>query len=238
MKKIRDFHFKEFSVAHQQSIHKVGTDGVLLGAWAPVSGVRNVLDVGTGTGIIALMIAQRTSDDVSIDAIEMLEASAGEALENFERSPWKNKLHVYHTSFQNYRPEKKYELIVSNPPFFVNSFLPPDAKRSQVRHTGDLDFRELLEGVRQLLQPAGTLSVILPYTEGKNFRKAATGFGLFCVRECSFRSRPEKPVERLLMSFGPAPAPCSYDQLTLYDDSGQVTAAYSNLTNAFYLDRK
>jgi tRNA1Val (adenine37-N6)-methyltransferase len=138
------FQFKQFSVAHDRSTHKIGTDGVLLGAWADVSNVQYILDVGTGTGVIALMMAQRTAGSVLIDAVEIEKEDSEQALQNVLQSPWASRIGVHHTAIQNFSPSRQYDLVISNPPYFVNSWKPPEKKRSQARHTHELSFDELL----------------------------------------------------------------------------------------------
>src|SRR5687767_8887834 len=125
MKRREDFQFKQFSVAHDRSTHKIGTDGVLLGAWVDVRNAHSILDIGTGTGVIALMLAQRCAGDTCIDAVEMEKEDAAQAKENVARSPWPQKVNVVHAMIQAYTPKAEYDLIVSNPPYFINSFLSP-----------------------------------------------------------------------------------------------------------------
>ena len=176
MKSGSHFHFKKFSVAHDKSTHKVGTDGVLLGAWVSLEEVQRILDVGTGTGVISLMLAQRTPETVTIDAVEIEEDDALQAAENVRQSPWPEKIKVYHKTIQAFSPGKKYDLIISNPPFFVESWLPPEKKRSQARHTEQLSFEELLESATRLLSANGRLAVILPFQEGLQFIESARQF--------------------------------------------------------------
>jgi tRNA1Val (adenine37-N6)-methyltransferase len=129
------FHFKKFSVSHAQSTMKVGTDTVLLGAWTKVDHATNILEIGTGNGTIALMLAQRTSDNVCIDAVEIEPTDAAQAQENFLQSPWPAKIRTHPISIQQFENGIKYDIIVSNPPYFINSQRPPDEKRGQARHT-------------------------------------------------------------------------------------------------------
>src|SRR6187551_2766436 len=145
---------------------KVGTDAVLLGAWTNVNDVNRILDIGAGSGVIALMLAQRSGNLVHIDAVEIEKEDAMQARENIQRSPWPECISVHEIPIQKFSPEIKYDLIVSNPPYFNNSFQPPDKKRLHTRHTISLDFTELLSSVARLLQPGGRFNVILPFTEG------------------------------------------------------------------------
>jgi len=179
---------------------KVGTDAVLLGSWVNVEGAKRILDVGTGSGIIALMLAQRTDEDVKIDAIEIEKNDAAQASENILSSPWPDKISVRHTSVQEFHTDLRYDLIVSNPPYFINSLLPPSQERTTARHANDLSFDELISHSLRLLKPEGRLAVILPFAEGNIFKSLARQNQLHLIRETAFHSRKEKPQERWLLS--------------------------------------
>jgi tRNA1Val (adenine37-N6)-methyltransferase len=235
MKTRGDFHFKKFSMSHDRSTHKVGTDGVLLGAWANVSRAKNILDIGTGSGLIALMLAQRSQHDASIDAVELQESDAKQAQENFQRSPWPEKISAHHAAIQEFLSEKKYDLIVSNPPFFINSWLPPDEKRSKARHSNELTFRELLSAVVRLLSPTGRFAVVLPVTEGNQFIDLAQATKLNVIRKLLFRSRKDKPVERLFVEFSYETDGVTTEELVLYIQNENWTDEYRSLTRDFYL---
>jgi len=238
MKRIKNdhFQFKQFSVSHRRSSMKVGTDGVLLGAWVDVSDVDNVLDVGTGSGVIALMIAQRTLA-TRVDAVEINQEAVQDARENFEQAPWTRRLNLYHTPIQLYLTECKYDLIISNPPFFINSYKPVDEPRSTARHTESLSFQNLLKAADQLLNPHGRLAVILPPAEGLHFKTLAQAAGMTCIRHWTFRTRRNKPVERLLLEFSKIHKLPDQGEVLLYEyDSGEVwTKEYTALTREFYL---
>jgi tRNA1Val (adenine37-N6)-methyltransferase len=235
MKRREDFHFKQFSIAHDRSTHKIGTDGVLLGAWVGLENAMRILDIGTGTGVIALMIAQRTSEDVTIDAIEIDEEDAVQAMQNVKRSPWPEKVKVIHSSVQKFTPPNKYDLIVSNPPYFLNSWLPPDGKRSQARHTHELSFEELLHFASQWLTDDGTLAVILPYQEGLQFMALAQNYNLYPCKQLHFRSRQNKPVERLLTELKKHKQELIMEELVLHGEGEQWSDEYRKLTRDFYL---
>ena len=149
------FQFKQFTVWHDQCAMKVGTDGVLLGAWASVERARRILDIGTGTGLVALMLAQRSLLDAKIVALEIDEAAAGQARENVARSPWQERIEVVQADFKKYRSSDKFDVIVSNPPYFVDSLECPDRQRAAARHNDSLTYEELLEGVNRLLAADG-----------------------------------------------------------------------------------
>lgn len=229
------FHFKQFSVRHDRTTMKVGTDGVLLGAWADVANCRRILDIGTGSGVIALMLAQRSESDVTIDAVEVEKEDADQAKENVEQSPWANRITVFQSPIQKYQTEGSYDLIVSNPPYFNNSAKPPNEKRIQARHTTSLPYEVLLKHVTQLLSNDGRLAVILPYTEGIEFEALAKERGLFCIRKTAFRTRREKPIERWLMEFGAHEVEKSDDEILLYSDGLEWSDDYIRLTRDFYL---
>ena len=186
-------------------------------------------------GLIALMLAQRTAPLTHITAIEIEADAVQQTMKNVEASPWPDRINVCHTAFQKFFPEQTYDLIVSNPPYFMNSWLPPDEKRSQARHTGQLSFVELLENAVRLLDLAGRLAVILPYAEGLRFINLAIGFRLFPIRRTSFRSRAKKPAERLLLEFAREGDPARETELVMYSEEGVWSGAYRDLTTGFYL---
>jgi tRNA1Val (adenine37-N6)-methyltransferase len=235
MKSKGQFHFKQFSVSHEHSTHKVGTDGVLLGAWAQVADARHVLEVGTGTGVISLMLAQRTGPDARIDAVEIEKTDVDQAILNVKNSPWPEKIIVHHTPVQSFFPDQHYDLIVSNPPYFVNSYKPPEKKRTMARHTEELSFDELIGVGVRLLHPTGMLAVILPWQESQQFIALARQQGLHCKRQCLFRSRSHKTIERALMEFTFADIPTVNEELVLYAEGDNWSESYRELTRGFYL---
>ncbi len=230
------FQFRQFRVGHRLSGMKVGTDAVLLGAWVNLSGINTVLDIGTGTGIIALMLAQRTGGKAMIDAVEISDEAARDAQENFIRSPWSNSLRLIHQPLQQYTPAKPYDLLISNPPYFINSLKPPALSRQLARHTDDLSFDDLLQAAQRMVtRPAGRLAVILPEPESVIFQGKASRLALKLMRQCLFRTRAHKPVERVLMEFSFSDGHCLHEELCLYHDGNEWTPAYKALTRPFYL---
>jgi tRNA1Val (adenine37-N6)-methyltransferase len=231
------FYFKQFAVRHDRCTMKVGTDGVLLGAWAGVDGITRALDIGTGSGVIALMLAQRTSPSVVIDAVEIEKEDADQARENVLNSPWSGRVHVHHSAIQDFRPSSQYDLIITNPPYFSNSQEPPDKRRLQTRHTVTLSYTVLLQHVKKFLTPAGRFCLILPYTEGLQFIEVAKEYQLHCRRQWSFRTRPNKPVERWLMEFTDISGAIEKGAILLYgsDKDEEWSESYKQLTRAFYL---
>jgi len=232
---------------------KIGTDGVLLGAWVNISGTEHrILDVGTGTGVIALMVAQRTVVDTAIDAIDIDMPSITEASFNFEFSPWASRLSAHHTSLQEFIPAYKYDLIVSNPPFFINSLKAPDTRRSDARHTDSLSSGEIILASSRLLAPKGRLALVLPPEEANLLIEAATFHGFELLRLCIVRTKPGTSPKRYLMefvwtgSFGQSSYPNTHKQsvsghCTVIEEEltiqGQndFTSEYKTLTKDFYL---
>ena len=231
------FKFKLFTVCDDRATMKVGTDAVLLGAWVDISLTKNILDIGTGSGIIALMMGQRTGPDVKIDAVELLEQDAQQASENISKSPWPGKISVSRTSIQEFYPGRHYDRIICNPPYFSKSLLPPTVKRSKVRHDTTLTSDELLAAIDRLLSPAGKFCLILPVVESEVFMQKANSKNLFLHHVTKFFSRHGKAQERTLMEFGFTSAPLREDSLILYQSKNQWTTEYRKLTQDFYLDQ-
>ena len=232
----KHFHFKHFSLAHDRCSHKVGTDGVLLGSWVNIKQHdKFLLDIGTGCGLIALMLAQRSKEDVRIDAVEIEEKDAGQARENIASSPWVQKVTVINQSIESFSATRQYDLIVSNPPYFSNSLLPPEQHRTRARHTQSLTFENLLASAKRLLSPEGRFSVILPFVEGVRFTNVAAALQLFPVRRTTFQSRQQKPIERVLIEFSAENGCPEETSLILYGEDGNWTDEYIGLTKEFYL---
>lgn len=250
------FRFKKFSVEQEGAAHPVGTDAVLLGAWTDIQHTRRFLDIGTGTGVIALMLAQRlacsgdfsrsnagkASDNKFSDwegvAVEIHPPSAALARGNFAASPWAERLSIWDGPVQDFsQPKNSFDLIVSNPPFFSERTVSPNSDRSFGRHTASLSQEDLLESVSRLLTPAGRFCVILPEREGRLLCERAVPLGLYWTRITEVRSRPEKPVERLLLQFEKTPYAFQQDAISLYAaKSGDAySPEFQALTRDFYL---
>lgn len=231
------FYFKEFQVRQDACAMKVGTDGVLLGSWSSVQDVSRILDIGAGTGVVALMMAQRTVDAM-VDALEIELAAYRQCADNFLHSPWSGRLNVLHTSVQDFarQPCEGYDLIVTNPPFFTGGTFSENQTRNEVRHTVKLPHGDLLIAVQRLLKPTGRFCVVLPHLEGLRFKELASEYHLYCVRMTQVRSKPGKPIERLLMEFACNPADLRLDELTIQSEQpNQWTEGYTELTKPFYL---
>ncbi len=237
MKKLTPFKFKQFVVHHDRCSMKVGTDAVLLGSWVNVLGARHILEVGTGSGVISLILAQRTLPDAKLEAIEIEQEDAEQAKENIAQSPWPKKIKVHHQSLQTFTSNKTFDLVVSNPPFFINSQLPSSSKRSQARHTGSLSYSELIIGAGKLLNTSGRLAVVLPFEEGKQFQIVAKENNFHVVRQLAFFSRQGKPQERWLFEFAFIPKINSAETLILHETDEEWSEDYKKLTHEFYLKR-
>ncbi len=216
---------------------KIGTDGVLLGAWTSLqSQPDSILDIGTGTGIIALQLAQR-SDAETIDALEIDNNAFEQAVENFENSPWGDRLYCFHASLEEFTEEidDKYDLIVSNPPFYKNAFQSDDKARNTARFTDSLSFEELLKSVSKLLGENGIFSVIIPYREVENFINLAKKYKLLLCRICNVKGSPTSGIKRSLLEFSFTEIDVIIDELVIETARHQYTIAYKDLVKDFYL---
>lgn len=227
------FNFKQFKIIQSDEVHKVGTDGVLLGAWTSMSKENKILDVGTGTGLIALMASQRTG--AMVTALEPHLESFRLALNNVLNSPWSERIKVLETSIQDFSTSEQFDLIISNPPFFSNSLLPPTDARKIHRHTKSLTLKDLIDSAARLLQPHGKLSVVLPVLEAHQFLLLAEERKLFPTRITQVRSKKLKPVERLMMELGFEALSTKNDEVILLNEQGFKTEEYSRITQDFYL---
>jgi len=230
------FQFKKFSIAQDKCSMKVGTDGVLLGAWADISGASRILDIGAGTGLIAIMLAQRNANAV-VHAVEIDETACTQAVENMANSPFSDRLTSFPISIQDYSfKQEKYDLIVSNPPFFSGGTLSNNSDRDTVRHTVKLPHGALLLSVQRLLTEKGKFAVILPFIEGLRFEEMAATYNLYCTRKTEVKPKAEKPVERLLLEFEKVKKEPVIDQLVIQKEArNDWTDDYINLTGDFYL---
>jgi tRNA1Val (adenine37-N6)-methyltransferase len=232
------FDFKQFRINQEGSAMKVGTDGVLLGAWADISEANRILDIGTGTGLIAMMMAQRTDSTTKVDGVEIETSSYQQAVNNFAEGPWSSRLKGFHLSFQDFCQQKpqKYDAIVSNPPFFLNGLKASSASRTQARHADVLPFEELLTGAFNLLTEAGSLSLILPVDEGEYFVRLARLTGFWLKRKCAVLPNPGKPAKRFLLEFSLQQCEPEYSDLVVENGQRHVySPAYIELTKEFYL---
>jgi len=232
------FKFKQFTIRQSACSMKVGTDGVLLGAWVAVeAAARRILDVGTGTGLIALMLAQR-SPLAQVDAVEVDAAAASQARENAKSSPWAARLNIMHQDFNHFagRATSRYDLLVSNPPYFSRSLTSPDSRRTAARHTGLLLHEDLIGGSLQLLSERGKLAVVMPCAEGNIFVAQAEKAGLHCNRKLHVAAKKGRPAMRLLMELSRSSAALDEQHLCIEDSAlHSFTPEYQALTKEFYL---
>lgn len=227
------FRFKQFAVLNDRTAMKVGTDGVLLGAWCPVAGARHVLDVGTGCGVIALMIAQRNHEAV-ITGIDIDYNAVQEATLNFERSPWSDRLTAVEGNF-NDMSTSGFDVIVSNPPFFTNGVLPAGDARIAARHTQSLTYRQLIEGAARLLSSHGALALISPTDAEGEIIEAAT-FATLPVRQVTHVIPVDGALpKRTLWLLTPRDIAYHEDTVTIANRDGTFTQEYIELTGDFYL---
>lgn len=231
---MKPFNFKQFSIQQNNTAMKVGTDGVLLGAWTTVKN-GTILDIGTGTGLIAIMLAQR-SKTALIDAIEVEEDAHNQAKENISSCNWKNRISAHHLPIQNFKPTTQYDLIISNPPFFLASTKAPNEERNTARHTDSLSFDDLIASVIRLLNSEGIFSLILPINEAELFINIATTQHLFLNKKCVIKPNPTKPAKRVLMEFSFSKTDIVSEELTIETATRhQYTKEYISLTQDFYL---
>jgi tRNA1Val (adenine37-N6)-methyltransferase len=230
------FRFRQFNVADDESSMKVGTDAVLLGAWAEKNNPINILDIGTGSGLIALMMAQRY-ESAQIHAIDLHAPSIKQSKENFSQSPWNKRLCATHISLQKFALETqlKFDLVVSNPPYFTNSLLPPNPAKQLARHTETLSYLEIAEGVSKLMHPEACFCLILPYENHDVFEKHANSKGLYMSRQLRIIPVTGKAPNRLLSAWKFHPSPVISDSLTIRNEDQTYSEAYKQLTRNFYL---
>lgn len=231
------FRFKQFSIAHNQSIFKVGTDGVLLGAWANIGGAKTIIDIGTGSGLIAIMCAQR-NNNAQIIGVEVDENSANQAKENASVSPWINRIKIANQSIQDFTKSNtiKFDHLISNPPYFIDGTISSNQAKAQTRHTNLLPFNDLVKATKQLLQASGKASFILPVEEAKIFTYQCTEHQLYLNRLCEVRPLINKKVERWLMEFSFCKTSIEKTELIIqHQGRNNYTDDYKKLTGDFYL---
>ena len=239
------FRFKQFTIRQDRTAMKVCTDACVLGAFADVRG-STILDIGTGTGLLALMAAQR-NPTARVDAVELDDAAFGQATENVANSPFADRIGVYHGAIQGYFPlhpspleEERgvwYDRILTNPPFYVNSLRSPDAAATRAHHAGELPFADLVTAVGRLLAPGGQWWVLLPPVEMGQLAGLAAEAGLYQSARLLLRHHAQKPVFRVVAGFGRSSAATVYEQmLDIYETDGRTfTPSFRTLLQPFYL---
>ena len=231
------FVFKKFTVFQHDSAHKVGTDAVLIGAWAQVEKAKSILDIGTGTGIIALMMAQKSHAD--IDAIEIDQGAFEQATQNADFCKWRDRIKIRHESLQQFSSthKEKYDLIVSNPPYFVDSSKPPKEGRVAARHNDFLSFEDLIDGVVKTLSPGGKFFVILPNKEAATLKDLAEKRNLKLSKLLRIRTKQDKATEkRHIMQFEFSPTSFNEDSIVIEKEGRhEYTDEYKELTKEYYI---
>jgi tRNA1Val (adenine37-N6)-methyltransferase len=212
---------------------KVGTDGVLLGAWAQTGGAKRILDVGTGSGLIALILAQHSSSVV--DGVEYDGETAKQASENVSKSPWPDRMHIFKDDFKNFS-NGFYDLIVSNPPYFRNSLKTPDKVRNMARHTDSLSYEDLIKKSAQMLSSDGRLAVILPFESGNEFEDICWQHQLYLSRYCSVLSVQGQLPKRVLLEFSLCHTTIERAILPIFTPEHKPTKIFSALTSDLYID--
>jgi len=231
------FKFKQFHVNQDRCAMKIGTDGVLLGAWTPlINNPYNVLDIGAGTGILSLMLAQRSNAE-QIDAIEIDEDAYEQCVENFEASPWGDKLFCFHAGLDEFvdEPEDEYDLIISNPPFYTDDYKSDNTSRDLARFEDALPFEELIDAAALLLSDNGIFSVIIPYKEEERFISLCKEVDLFPLKITRVKGTPTSEIKRSLLAFCRLEQTPLIDELIIEISRHNYTPEYIELTKDFYL---
>ena len=231
------FQFKEFTIIQEKSAMKVGTDSILLGSWVQINDEQSILDIGSGTGILALLLAQR-SEATLIDAVEIEENAHEEAVTNFENSPWSDRLFCYHSSIQEFAKEidETYDLIIANPPFFEPYKRDPISAKSTARQTHALDFYTLLEASKLLLNRNGSCAFIIPFDKEASFIELAQNTGLFVQRITRVKDKENATYKRSLLQFKLRQLTIDSQELILKNYDTRYTDVFIKLTADYYLE--
>lgn len=227
------FKFRQFTIHQGRCAMKVGTDGTLLGAWA--RGGKRILDIGTGTGLIALMMAQRFPE-AQVTGFDIDEQAVAQARENVALSPFVSRINMMCQDARCYEPDDAYDAVVSNPPFYDRSLVCPDDRRSLARHTSSLDYRSLFSLVQRCLDDEGEFSVVIPYESQSKLESEASLAGFFKVRQCAVKTTPRKAPRRYLLAFAKHPSALFVpEEGVIEEEPGRRSSWYTELTKDFYL---
>lgn len=230
------FQFKQFLIEQDNCAMKVGTDSVLLAALTSVNNVKNALDIGTGTGILALMLVQK-NPAIQFDTIEIDELAFLQASKNFSTSKFSNQIKPHLKALQQFVANKQYDLIITNPPYFISksNYSIADLQRAKARHDNDLTFEELIDCVQKMMSQQGVFKLILPNNEGVIFKKLALQKGLFCSESIFIKPKISKSSNRVIMSFINQNVAETETAFIIYNEDNTQTEGYKNLTSEYYL---
>jgi tRNA1Val (adenine37-N6)-methyltransferase len=233
------FQFKQFTIQQDQCAMKVTTDGCLFGAMAaaniqdPKNNIQTILDIGTGTGLLSLMLAQKST--ATIDAVEIDEATSSQAKENFDRSPWKERLNICNADITVFSPEKKYDCIITNPPFFEDDLRSSDVNKNNAKHDTALTLKQLLQTIDLHLKEDGIFFILLPFRRAVYFEKEAALFNFSLAEKLNVRQTPRHNHFRSILLFTRKEMPTIVNELTIKGDDNQYTAGFIDLLKDFYL---
>lgn len=233
----KPFHFKQFTVHQDRCAMKIGTDGVLLGAWSSLEHQPfSILDIGAGTGILSLMLAQRSQAEI-IDAIEIDDEAYEQCVDNFEQSSWGDRLFCYHASLDEFTEEIEdtYDLIISNPPFYSENYKTDNQQRDLARFQDAMPFDHLLNSASKLLSENGVFSVVIPHQEEKHFIELASKVALYPNNILHVKGTPDSEIKRSLVDFSFKKSTINTSELIIETSRHNYTEAYKNLTKDFYL---
>jgi tRNA1Val (adenine37-N6)-methyltransferase len=233
---MRFFRFKQFQITDERSAMKVGTDAVILGAWAQGNNPQSILDIGCGSGLISVMLAQRYAK-AKIYGIEIDADAVKDARFNFQHAAWNKNLHIVHQDIQSYQPSQKFDFIVSNPPFFKDSLFPDKVNRAGARHEQSLSIDELLDSVARLLEDYGVFSIVFPYDREGELIAKAEKLALFPMRILRTRNKPEAIIKRSFIEFSfTKKHDISYETFGIRNNDNVYSKEYQSLTSEFYLN--
>jgi tRNA1Val (adenine37-N6)-methyltransferase len=231
----KPFNFKKFSIHQNNAAMKIGTDGILIGAWVNVSKKFKALDIGSGTGIISIMLCQRNLN-LELDSIELSPSAIMDAKINIENCNWSDRIKLFHQSLKDFHPNSKYDLIVSNPPYFKKSLQPSNSERSKARHQNDLKLEDILKFSKQHLTKDGSLNIILPFEQKSEAIEFAKKYGLNHIRECTVYPKPKKAPHRILIEFSRNENKQIIKESLFIEEAGRhnYSEDYKKLTREFY----
>ena len=231
----KPFNFKKFSIHQNNAAMKIGTDGILIGAWVNISKKFKALDIGSGTGIISIMLCQRNLN-LELDSIELSPSAIMDAKINIENCNWSDRIKLFHQSLKDFHPNSKYDLIVSNPPYFKKSLQPSNSERSKARHQNDLKLEDILKFSNQNLTKDGSLNIILPFEQKSEAIEIAKKHGLNSVKECAVYPKPDKAPHRILIEFSKNENKQIIKESLVIEKAGRhnYSEDYKKLTREFY----